>query len=371
MSYIAHVYNVMIASPGDVDEHKELARKLILEWNIVNSKNREIVLLPIDWKYNSSPNMGGRPQNFINEQVLANADILVGIFWSRLGTPTGTYSSGTVEEIDLHIKKGLPTLLYFSGQPVDPERIDFKQYQAVKDLKQQYESQGLFHNFKTLEEFENSFRRHLALTLNGPQFFEPLLINSNNLNQENEAFSLSTEAMELLLTAVNSERGEILHSETRDGIEIISGDRNFIDVQTTRIKAKWKAALSELEMREYVESKNGSIYKVTDMGFRICESLDVDKLLPNASRLELSDDALNLIRRAANKDKGEILYRTTGSKPLLFVDGYNFMPNPTGKIAAKWQSVIEELENHNLIKYDSNKSYSLTKLGFDEAAKFN
>lgn len=361
----------MIASPGDVDEQKEIARKVILEWNIVNSKNREMVLLPIDWKHNSSPNMGGRPQNFINEQVLANADILVGIFWNRLGTPTGTHLSGTVEEIDLHIKKGLPTLLYFSGQPVALDSVDLNQYQAVKDLKQQYESQGLFHNFRTLEEFEMSFRRHLALTLNEPQFFEPLLINSNNSNQVNEAFPLSSEAIDLLFAAVNSEHGEILQSETKDGVDIISGDRNFVDVQTTRIKAKWKAALSELETNECIESINGSIYKVTDLGFRICESLDMNTLLPTASRLKLSEDALDLIRRAANKDKGEILYRTTGSKPLLFVDGYNFMPNPTGKIAAKWQSVIEELENHNLIKYDSNKSYSLTKLGFDEAAKFN
>lgn len=45
------------------------------------------------------------------------------------------------------------------------------------------------------------------------------------------------------------------------------------------------------------------------------------------------------------------------------------MPNPTGKVAAHWQAVVEELESQDLIRYESSKSYNLTKSGFDLATE--
>ncbi|NIJ52194.1 DUF4062 domain-containing protein [Dyadobacter arcticus] len=371
MSYTAQVYNVMIASPSDVDEVKEIARRLIYEWNIVHSKNRAIVLLPIDWKHTSSPNMGARPQSLINQQVLANADILVGIFWTRLGTPTGTHSSGTVEEIELHVSKGLPTLLYFSNELVEPQRVNHDQYKAVQDLRNQYQNEGILHSFATQYEFENSFRTHLALTLNNSQFSQFFLMGSSETNQQQEDPALSVGAKELLLAAANSDHGEILHSETRDGLNIIAGSQNFVEMQSARMKAKWKSALSELETMNMVVTKNGSIYKVTDLGFEVCDQLaseltNITKEIP-----ELTDDAAELLIRAASNDKGEILYRTTGRKPILVVNGHNYMPNPTGKIAAHWQAVVDELESQGLIRYDSSKSFALTKSGFDLAAELD
>jgi hypothetical protein len=32
--------------------------------------------------------MGDEPQKIINKRILKDADLLVGIFWTRLGTPT-------------------------------------------------------------------------------------------------------------------------------------------------------------------------------------------------------------------------------------------------------------------------------------------
>jgi len=65
MGYNAEVFNVMIASPGDVASERSIIRDVIYEWNDVHSKSRHIVLLPIGWESHSSPEMGSSPQEII------------------------------------------------------------------------------------------------------------------------------------------------------------------------------------------------------------------------------------------------------------------------------------------------------------------
>lgn len=115
MSYNAKVFNVMIASPGDVASERSIIRRLHHEWNAVHAATRNIVLLPIGWESHSLPERGSAPQEIINNQILDKCDFLVGVFWTRIGTPTAEYSSGTVEEIEKHIESGKPAMLYFSS----------------------------------------------------------------------------------------------------------------------------------------------------------------------------------------------------------------------------------------------------------------
>jgi hypothetical protein len=57
------------------------------------------VIVPIHWKQHSTAEHGVRPQESLNEQLVEDADILVALFWHRLGSPTGEADSGTIEEI--------------------------------------------------------------------------------------------------------------------------------------------------------------------------------------------------------------------------------------------------------------------------------
>ena len=84
MSYDAKAFNVMIASPSDVPSERNIVREVVYEWNAVHSQSRKIVLLPIGWETHSSPEMGGRAQEILNDQVLSKCDLLVGIFWTRI-----------------------------------------------------------------------------------------------------------------------------------------------------------------------------------------------------------------------------------------------------------------------------------------------
>src|SRR5206468_6654815 len=106
MSYTATVVKVMIASPSDVPQERRLARDVIEEWNAIHAEDRGIVLMPVGWETHSSPEMGDRPQAIINRQLLRNSDLLIAVFWTRLGSPTGAAQSGTVEEIEEHLGAG-------------------------------------------------------------------------------------------------------------------------------------------------------------------------------------------------------------------------------------------------------------------------
>lgn len=89
MPYDRRTYRVLIASPSDVEDEREIAVRVIQEWNDLHSYNREIVLLPLRWETHAAPEYGVRPQEVINRQIVDNCDLLIGVFWTRIGTPTG------------------------------------------------------------------------------------------------------------------------------------------------------------------------------------------------------------------------------------------------------------------------------------------
>jgi len=161
MSYDARVFNVMIASPGDVASERNIAREVIHEWNAVHSRAREIVLLPVGWESHSSPEMGNKPQEIINSQILDKCDLLVGVFWTRIGTSTGEYVSGTVEEIEKHVNAGKPVMLYFSDQPAHLDSVDPEQYAKLKEFKASCQSRGLYESYDSYSDFKEKFYRQL------------------------------------------------------------------------------------------------------------------------------------------------------------------------------------------------------------------
>ena len=57
------------------------------------------------WESDSAPLQGDRPQSISNNLMVKNCDIIISVFWSRLGTDTGVEQSGTIEEIKYFIKE--------------------------------------------------------------------------------------------------------------------------------------------------------------------------------------------------------------------------------------------------------------------------
>jgi len=99
MAYDSRVYRILIASPSDVLEEREAAVRVMQDWNDLHSNNRRVVILPLRWETHTAPEYNVRPQEAINRRIVDDCDLVVGIFWTKLGTPTGEADSGTLEEI--------------------------------------------------------------------------------------------------------------------------------------------------------------------------------------------------------------------------------------------------------------------------------
>ncbi|MGZ8910678.1 MAG: DUF4062 domain-containing protein [Methylococcaceae bacterium] len=163
MAYDSRVYRILIASPSDVEEEREIAVRVIQEWNDLYSHSRKVVLLPLRWETHTAPEFGTRPQEVINRAIVDQCDLLVGIFWTRIGTPTGKAESGTLEEIERVGKAAKPIMLYFSKVPIDPESIDLQQNETLKQFKSKTYPKGLVESYKSIIEFRDKFAKQLEL----------------------------------------------------------------------------------------------------------------------------------------------------------------------------------------------------------------
>lgn len=99
MTFSATVLRVLIASPGDLSEERETATAAINAWNTQHALAEGVVLLPVKWETHARPQTGIRPQEAINTQIVHSADILIGMFWTRLGTSTGVAESAPLRKL--------------------------------------------------------------------------------------------------------------------------------------------------------------------------------------------------------------------------------------------------------------------------------
>jgi hypothetical protein len=144
MSFKSQTYRVLIASPSEMGEERQAATEAVNNWNAQHSVAEAVVLLPVKWETHAKPQTGVSPQDAINSQLVRDSEILVGMFWTKIGTSTGVAESGTVEEIDQFVASGKPTLLYFSSRPIDPNKIDLKQHKkAARRVERKYGRKNL------------------------------------------------------------------------------------------------------------------------------------------------------------------------------------------------------------------------------------
>jgi hypothetical protein len=133
-------YRVLVASPSDLAEERQAATEVVYEWNAQHAAAESVVLLP----------------------VVRGSDILIGMFWTKLGTNTGVAESGTLEEIDQFVATKKPALLYFSSRPIDPNKIDIKQHRKLRAFKAVTHKRALVGGFSTMFELRQTLLRDLV-----------------------------------------------------------------------------------------------------------------------------------------------------------------------------------------------------------------
>lgn len=289
MAYKATVVPVMIASPGDVAEEREIARSVIHDWNDVNSQRSKVMLAAVGWDSHSSPELGERPQELINKRILKDCDILIGVFWTRLGTPTGKSLSGTVEEVEEHVAAGKPAMIYFSSRPVELDSVDLDQYNQVKEIRKKWQQQGLIEAYDNVEQFRQKLSKQLQLCLNKNDYLRGILESPKAANLSPNAgpvpgavsvppaspkFNLSKEEAALIKAAATDENGMILRMEYIGGQKIQAGKTSFGE-ENRREFSRWDDALRNLQSKGLIVGRGykGEVFELTHEGWSVADAL--------------------------------------------------------------------------------------------------
>ncbi|WP_018932285.1 hypothetical protein [Gracilibacillus lacisalsi] len=156
-------YDLLISCPSDVIEELEIIKETVNDFNRMYGSANNISIVSKHWSKDSYPQSGEKPQNLLNKQFVLDCDAAVAVFWTRFGTPTDNYGSGTEEEIEELINSGKQVFLYFSDRQINPSNFDPEQHNKILDFRKRYEDKGIYATYSDLTEFKKFFLNHLSL----------------------------------------------------------------------------------------------------------------------------------------------------------------------------------------------------------------
>jgi Domain of unknown function (DUF4062) len=169
MTQTITLYKVFVASPSDVNEERGILDEIINELNLTLPKKYNIRLELLKWETHANPDIGESPQQIINEDIGNDYDIFIGILWSKFGTPTPNYLSGTQEEFfkALQMYKDKPGLIkimfYFKKADIPYDMIDTKSIDSIRSFKEDLTSKKtLYWEYKSIDEFQSLIRIQLT-----------------------------------------------------------------------------------------------------------------------------------------------------------------------------------------------------------------
>ena len=155
-----------LCGPTDVAKEMALAAEAINDWNCQHGEQRGFWVKHQHWSTDSYPDAQETGQGAINKQLIDSTDILVAIFWSRIGTPTATAESGTAEEIQRAITAGKKVMVYFSDLEPLPAGASIEQVKRLSGFREQLRAHRSCWTFQSRSRFRDDFANHLALMLN-------------------------------------------------------------------------------------------------------------------------------------------------------------------------------------------------------------
>jgi len=268
----------MIVSPSDVQKEREICKNVLYQWNALNAQKCHIILNPVGFDINSHPSSGEHPQASINHQILDTADIIIGIFCTKLGTPTPEYPSGSVEEITRHVDARKQAMIYFSNAPVSPDKIDTDDYKRLKEYKQSIQNKAYYKEFSSLEDFEYQLTSHIQLLVNDTMLgfcdTEAEKVPPSS-TERNIADQLTDLEKELLCKAAEGD-GTILITDIPRGMLHIQISGNAKQTGTSREVSEIREGVQNLVLKALIGITNAksNVYKVSAKGYRVADILE-------------------------------------------------------------------------------------------------
>jgi hypothetical protein len=176
--------NVLIASPGDASAGRDAVERALHAWNDHRSDATNIILRPRRWETGSIPILGrGDTQSVINSQLVDESDIVVAVFYHRLGSPTARAVSGTAEEIKRSVAAGKFVHLYFAKKKL-PYDLDLEQFKALREFRKEMQGIGLVATFKSESELHPAITNAMEYDIS--HLSEPVKSDGELLREEIE-----------------------------------------------------------------------------------------------------------------------------------------------------------------------------------------
>jgi hypothetical protein len=149
---LARVVRVVAVSPGDVMVERRRLEKVVDELNRGLALAQGCLLSLWRWETDAHPGLHLEgPQGLIDVAMrIDDADVVVGIFWRRFGTPTLDAGSGTEHELrrawSAWREDGRPqVMVYFCQRPYMPQSsAEAAQQQQVLGLREAMSEQQLW-----------------------------------------------------------------------------------------------------------------------------------------------------------------------------------------------------------------------------------
>ena len=155
-------YDLLISCPGDITDEISIINDAVTQFNAQFSDALGISIRTKHWRKNSYAQSGGKPQALLNAQFVNDCDAAVAILWTRFGTPTGEYGSGTEEEVEIMLSSEKQVFMYFSDKPRPPSQTDEESYKKVQTFREKYKDRGIYFTYSSNEEFKTLFFAHLS-----------------------------------------------------------------------------------------------------------------------------------------------------------------------------------------------------------------
>jgi len=171
---------IFVASPSDLNDERNLIADIVDELNISFLNKSDIKLELVKWETHANPGTNDYSQKVINTDISDDYDIFIGLMWSKFGTPTQEYGSGTEEEFNNAYSRykadsaSVKIMFYFKQAPIQFDKIDIESIVSIRNFKYSLGEKGvLYWDYNTIEEFQKLFRIQLTRKIQDLQLNMP------------------------------------------------------------------------------------------------------------------------------------------------------------------------------------------------------
>lgn len=333
------IYDLLISCPSDVVKYLEIIKECIESFNRTFGDLNNIEIVTKHWSTNSYPESGDKPQELLNKQFVRDCDAAVAIFWTRFGTPTDKYESGTEEEIEEMLSAKKQVFMYFLNDPITPTELDQDQYKKVLEFRKKYKDKGVYAIVDNELDFQRQFTNHLSL------YFLSLISESEDSKSKALSPILKIrDANTLSEKCCSLSRTQLLESK-------------FIKNQKDKIIGSFET-LNNFILPKHSKKLNSDLNNFNELTYTSRSYEQISKIVGTSNFVEVNEDWIKDINEFANKNQINIEEKFWNLGNLKSY--YSQLQFPFGSSGPSYYGTDEEKKRYSLLKnlYLSIKEYN-------------